>query len=1155
MANTSVAFTNIYNSISESIFNELLTNRSIFYTYISKTKEFSGSEGVAINSQNYENIVRNNIVYMKKININDISYVTQRIDWVADTVYDMYDDNYHGGGISNIIVNEQGSGYSPADTYAYAIGGGGRNYTLKPSISNGAVTSITIDSPGFDYISTPSIVIVGAGTGASATASISDIYTSHSGNSSLRKSPFYVMNSYYNVYKCIDNAGNSVSTVIPESTDVHQFTTSDGYIWKFMYYIPLVLRKKFLTPTLMPVTNVFTSSFFSNGGINNVIITNPGSGYSTNGYEEITVVGDGTGAILNATVSSTLREISDILITNSGKGYSSTTTKSIYSIEKTGSTLKVTTTSDHRLVEGSQITLSGTTSYDGTYIIITKDNKNAFTLSFTTAGTFAPITYYGIVNYTNLPSIMAISSIVVANNVATITTSTPHAYNENNIILVSGANASIADFDGSYKIVQYISPTVFSVVFYKQADVSVGSGGSIVLSSLGVSNLVRVSSTSKVTVTTSSTHNFFSPITAVTNIVLTANIITISSVAHGLHAGDSIVISNTTNYNGVYNITSVTNNTIVISKSSANLAAESSATISCKVTISNIAGFGGDYLVATVVNPTTITFTLAGADYSSYTNTAVTYNTGLFITKPSGATGKYSGNTGALLQPNILYNSGFDYSSTPTIIIQGTTGTGATASATRIGGSISSINVLTAGSGYTTPPKIYFNGGTSNAAAATVTVSAGKIDLNVTVSNQGIGYYSAPEILFFGGGGSGATATATISAGKIDSIVITNVGSNYTSAPTLYFTGTSDWCCAATPVLYKNTVSSIIINSIIDTVRIIDPGKGYAPGAAASVSIVGDGTGAVLTPYIKNGSIAGITVDSVGEGYSYAVLTISGSGTNASAIAAFNTTNTVGQLNTLQYENEILAIDGAIHTIKIISGGTGYVTGEVIYITGDGNDADAIITAVNGVITKITMRDVGYGYRSPTMNIITASGTGAILRPIIAPPGGHGKNAIKELFADNLMFYSKLSNVDSYKGYPIGSTFHQYGIFSSPTEYDTAKAVNTQIVSPCFDVAGAFSVGNFLVNATVKITKFGTDYLYVVVDVRSGGILLQQLSDNSYVPVLGDIILDGVISSTITEVNLPTTNKYNGELIDINNAIGFTKDAQQVIALRTLISI
>ena len=62
----------------------------------------------------------------------------------------------------------------------------------------------------------------------------------------LFDSSFYVMTGARNVYKCLDNNGNSASTDEPTGTSTTVITTSDGYKWKYMYIICIRSSKLFI---------------------------------------------------------------------------------------------------------------------------------------------------------------------------------------------------------------------------------------------------------------------------------------------------------------------------------------------------------------------------------------------------------------------------------------------------------------------------------------------------------------------------------------------------------------------------------------------------------------------------------------------------------------------------------------------------------------------------------------------------------------------------------------------------------------------------------------------------------------------------------------------------------------------------------------------
>ena len=133
---------------------------------------------------------------------------------------------------------------------------------------------------------------------------------------------YYVMNDNNQVYICIqqskDVAGNAqVSTVQPSgNTTGTPFDTADGYVWKFLYSIGALDANKFISANFIPVKYVSSTDSDSpaadieqqtvqnNSVIGQVIgyaVDSGGAGYSST--PTITVVGDGTKAKANATIS------------------------------------------------------------------------------------------------------------------------------------------------------------------------------------------------------------------------------------------------------------------------------------------------------------------------------------------------------------------------------------------------------------------------------------------------------------------------------------------------------------------------------------------------------------------------------------------------------------------------------------------------------------------------------------------------------------------------------------------------------------------------------------------------------------------------------------------------------------------------------------
>jgi hypothetical protein len=97
---------------------------------------------------------------------------------------------------------------------------------------------------------------------------------------------FYVTtsdNSNYFVYKVLNNNNNARSTQKPDNVDesaCNFITTSDGYIWKYLYKMPKATFEKFATDEYMPVVkNANVAGNSVPGAIDAVKIEKAGSGY------------------------------------------------------------------------------------------------------------------------------------------------------------------------------------------------------------------------------------------------------------------------------------------------------------------------------------------------------------------------------------------------------------------------------------------------------------------------------------------------------------------------------------------------------------------------------------------------------------------------------------------------------------------------------------------------------------------------------------------------------------------------------------------------------------------------------------------------------------------------------------------------------------
>jgi hypothetical protein len=175
-------------------------------------------------------------------------------------------------------------------------------------------------------------------------------------------------------------------------------------------------------------------------------------------------------------------------------------------------------------------------------------------------------------------------------------------------------------------------------------------------------------------------------------------------------------------------------------------------------------------------------------------------------------------------------NAGSGYNSTPYVTISGP-GTGASLSASISNGQVSAVSVNSAGSGYTVDPIITFSDGGGYRATATATIQ-GSVSF-VTIIDGGYGFTSTPTVGFqvdtqHGHTGSGAQANATITDGRVTAITMTNNGSGYDVDPNVTFTGGGTGASAA--------YAQATVTGSIQSVTVTNGGSGYTSAPSASVS-------------------------------------------------------------------------------------------------------------------------------------------------------------------------------------------------------------------------------------------------------------------------------------------------------------------------------
>ena len=147
------------------------------------------------------------------------------------------------------------------------------------------------------------------------------IQSANSGATNLYDANFYVMNSNFQVYKCLDNNNDGQSTIEPTGENTLILETSDNYKWKYMFTLSASAQANFLSTDFMGVSsNSTVSNAAVDGAVNIVKIKTAGTGGTNGTYTNIPMRGDGSNGQVSITIAS--GSVTAVSVTNAGTGYS-----------------------------------------------------------------------------------------------------------------------------------------------------------------------------------------------------------------------------------------------------------------------------------------------------------------------------------------------------------------------------------------------------------------------------------------------------------------------------------------------------------------------------------------------------------------------------------------------------------------------------------------------------------------------------------------------------------------------------------------------------------------------------------------------------------------------------------------------------------------
>ena len=502
----------------------------------------------------------------------------------------------------------------------------------------------------------------------------------------------------------------------------------------------------------------------------------------------------------------------------------------------------------------------------------------------------------------------------------------------------------------------------------------------------------------------------------------------------------------------------------------------------------------------------------------------------------------------------IVINYGGDkYVEAPTITIAPPGGGGTTATATAIlgtgdyAGQVFTTEVTDVGNGYTSAPIVTISKPKVTISSEVVGPTGGNLNYTTNIITYTVGDVASKHRLQ-----TGDPVTYNNGGG-------TSIG-GLTNNSTYYIVVVDE----NTFMLATSKINALA-NTTIDLTAPASASSGHTftllatEEAATATAVLGTG-----------GEIVGYTIDDYGTGYTNATITIN----DTSQTATWNANNTggailiadfdVGNVETLQADVELLAVPGSIEVVKMVNKGTGYAVATV-EIRGDGTGATAVATCSGGEVTHIEIVTPGTGYTWTDIIISgNAGASGAEARAIMSPQDGHGANAVEELNAHSVSFFTSISR-DVNQGIEITNDYRKLGLVRNVKKFGSNQRFSEDVGSGCVLIEGTFNKANL--RQDMLLLKDGYKK-YRIVEFDDTRILLSVF--NNFTITEGDTLeTDPTNLGTITDPALQppqmtitvksvkerTIDQFSGDFLFFSVREAYAPTAEQIVTARTTLTI
>jgi hypothetical protein len=180
----------------------------------------------------------------------------------------------------------------------------------------------------------------------------------------------------------------------------------------------------------------------------------------------------------------------------------------------------------------------------------------------------------------------------------------------------------------------------------------------------------------------------------------------------------------------------------------------------------------------------------------------------------------------------------------------------------------------------------------------------------------------------------------------------------------------------------------------------------------------------------------------------------------------------------------------------------------------------------------------------------------------MSPLGGHGSNAIDELNANSIVFYTSISR-DKNQGIEINNDYRKVGLVRNLKQFGSNRRFTEDIGSGCVLITGTFDKTQLLYDMLLLKDTYKK---YRIVDFNDTQILVSVF--NNFTISIGDVLVtdptnDGEVASPpviaqniiVTAVSERTIDQFSGDFLMFSVREAYAPTSEQIITVRTTLTI